>query len=144
MANVHLRLPLELDGTPQLDTGRITGRVQLVEEMELIVRAPSGYKVNSFGPPGEKDGGWNCGGTEEAEADWDVRPRRRLDVIAGNFNEGDHDGGMALSHLADIGYMNALHRYILKWKETHIWPFFNLGRGGYPLLFLRKRLNHVP
>jgi len=117
--------------------------VQLVEVMELIAGAQSWYEVNSFGPPGEKDGGGNCGGTEEAEADGDVHPRRRLDVIAGNFNKGDHDGGMALSYLADIGYINALHRNIPRWKDTHIWPFFNLGRGGYPLLFLRKRLNHV-
>jgi hypothetical protein len=111
--------------------------------MELIAGAQSWYEVNSFGPLGEKDGGGNCGGTEEAEADGDVHPRRRLDVIAGNFNKGDHDGGMALSYLADIGYIIALHRNIPRWKDTHIWPFFNLGRGGYPLLFLRKRLNHV-
>jgi hypothetical protein len=110
--------------------------------MELIARAPSGYKVNSFGPPGEKDGGGDCGGAEEVEADRDVCPRRRLDVIASNVNVGDNDGGMALSYLANIGYMKALHRYVPRWKETHIWPFFNLGWGGYlyPLLFLRKRL----
>ena len=81
----------------------------MVEVMELIAGAQSWYEVNSFGPPGEKDGGGNCGGTEEAEADQDVCPRRRLDNIAGIFNKGDHDGGMALSHLANIGYMNALH-----------------------------------
>ena len=54
------------------------------------------------------------------EADLDVCPRRRLDVIAGNFNKGDQNGAMALSYLANIGYMNALHQYILRWKETHI------------------------
>ena len=100
---------LKLDGTSQLDTRHITGRVQLVEAMELLARAPSGYEVNSSGPPGEKDGGGDCGGAEEAEADRDVRPRRRLDVIASDFNEGDNDGGMALSYLANIGYMKALH-----------------------------------
>jgi hypothetical protein len=56
-----------------------------------------------FGPPGEKDGGGDFGGTEVAEADQDVRPKKRLDFITGDFNKGHHDGGMALSYLANIG-----------------------------------------
>jgi hypothetical protein len=42
IANVHMRPLLELDGTSQLNTGRITGRMQLGAAMKFIARPPSG------------------------------------------------------------------------------------------------------
>ena len=113
VANVHLRPPVELDGTAWLGTARETEPIRISEARELMRRAAS------------HDG---SRGTGRA----DPRP---LHIIAGDFNEGDDAG--ALAHLASLGYVDALRKHVPKSKETHTWPFL------VDRLLLRKRLDHV-
>ncbi|KAL3816026.1 hypothetical protein ACHAXA_010797 [Cyclostephanos tholiformis] len=110
VANVHLRPPLELDGTCRLDTMRRTGHVRLGEVKELIRRASSS---RPGGTDGDTDRGTDRGGRG-------IR-RTRLDVIAGDFNGDDDD--LASTYLASLGYVDALRRYVPRGKETHVWPF---------------------
>lgn len=61
-----------------------------------------------------------------------------LDIIGGDFNEGDYNGGGGIAHLtANLGYVNAVTQYVPRRKETHTWPFMN------NLWMLRKRLDHI-
>jgi endonuclease/exonuclease/phosphatase family metal-dependent hydrolase len=98
IANVHLRPPVELDGTAWLGTARETEPIRISEARELMRRAASR----------------EARGTSLA----DPHP---LHVIAGDFNEGDDAG--ALAHLASLGYVDALRRHVPRGKETHVWPF---------------------
>ena len=115
IAVVHLRPPVELDGTAWLDTARITAPIRLREVQELMSRTSVI----------EKAGG---GGERQQE-------RLSLHIIAGDFNEGDDSE--AMTHLTNLGYTNALRTYVPRWKETHTWPFMRNW------LLLRKRLDHV-
>lgn len=109
ISNVHLRPPVNLDGTAWLDTARLTEPIRLREIHELINRTAAI----------EKPGGG----------------RLALHIIAGDFNEGDN--AKALAHLTNLGYIDALRKFVPWWKETHTWPFMR------NLLLLRKRLDHI-
>lgn len=111
IANVHLRPPVELDGSAWLDTARKTEPIRINEVKELIQRAAS-----------TKPGGI-------------LRNDLPVDIIAGDFNEGDNAG--ALSYLNSLGYIDALQQHVPRSKETHTWPFMN------NMWTLRKRLDHI-
>lgn len=92
IANVHLRPPVELDGSAWLDTARKTEPIRINEVKELIQRAAS-----------TKPGGI-------------LRNDLPVDIIAGDFNEGDNAG--ALSYLNSLGYIDALQQHVPRSKET--------------------------
>ncbi|KAL7431836.1 hypothetical protein ACHAXH_005562 [Discostella pseudostelligera] len=115
VAVVHLRPPVELDGTAWLDTARRTAPIRLREVQELIKRSAV---VEQERGRGERREG-----------------SRSLHIIAGDFNEGDDSE--AITHLTNLGYTNALQTFVPRWKETHTWPFMRNW------LLLRKRLDHV-
>lgn len=99
VANVHLRPPVNLDGSAWLDTARLTEPIRVREVKFLLGSSDSS----------------------------------RLDIIAGDFNEGESTGSIA--YLRRLGYQDALATFVPKHKETHTWPFWKLT--------LRKRLDHV-
>ncbi|KAL9185000.1 hypothetical protein ACHAXT_002777 [Thalassiosira profunda] len=94
IANVHLRPPVELDGSAWFDTARKTEPIRIKEVKELLQRSAGGISETAKMP---------------------------LDIVAGDFNEGDFAG--ALSYLTSFGYSDALRRFVPKYKETHAWPF---------------------
>jgi len=102
-ANIHLRPPVNLDGSAWLDTARKTEPIRIMEAKELIRTSQDS--------------------------------KRTIDIIAGDFNEGD-DGG-AIRHLIQEGYANALSQYVPRSKETHRWNYFG------SVWHLRKRLDHI-
>jgi len=107
IANVHLRPPVNLDGSAFLDTARKTEPIRIAEVKELLHHRPQ-----------EKS------------------PKRQIDIIAGDFNEGDYDG--AIRYLVqEENYTNALTQYVPCSKETHRWNYF----GSF--WQLRKRLYHI-
>lgn len=106
IANIHLRPPVNLDGSAWLDTARKTEPIRIGEVKELLRRT-----------------------SQESES------KRTIDIIAGDFNEGDAGG--AIWYLLTKGYTNALSRYVPRRKETHRWNYF--GRVWQ----LRKRLDHI-
>ncbi|KAL7527086.1 hypothetical protein ACHAWF_002032 [Thalassiosira exigua] len=112
LANVHLRPPVELDGSAWFDTARTTEPIRVKEAKELIKRVSSA----------DEDGPSRGEGLP-------------LNLIAGDFNEGDD--AEALAHLASLGYVDALQRHVPKRKETHTWPFMR------NMFTLRKRLDHI-
>ncbi|KAL7521874.1 hypothetical protein ACHAWX_006564 [Stephanocyclus meneghinianus] len=114
IANVHLRPPVEMDGSAWLSTARITEPIRLAEIKGLVRRAMStGFSLDGSG-------------IQQPE----------LNIIGGDFNEGDC--GAALSYLCTtLGYIDALQQYVPRRKETHTWPFIR------NLLTLRKRLDHI-
>lgn len=101
IANVHLRPPLNLDGSAGFSTARETGSIREVELDRIMVRDDN---------------------------------NTRLDIVAGDFNEGD--GGHAVLHARRYGFRNALEEFVPRWKETHRWPFL-VGTTLY------KRLDRV-
>eukprot|EP00984_Skeletonema_dohrnii_P003801 scaffold1310_cov128-Skeletonema_dohrnii-CCMP3373.AAC.4 len=103
IANIHLRPPVNLDGSAWLDTARKTEPIRINEVKEFIRRSQES--------------------------------KRTIDIIAGDFNEGDDSG--AIRHLIQEGYSNALSQYVPRSKETHRWNYF--GRVWQ----LRKRLDHI-
>ena len=103
IANVHLRPPVNLDGSAWLDTARKTETFRIYEVKELIRRSQES--------------------------------KRTIDIIAGDFNEGDTGG--AIRHLISTGYTNALSKYVPRRKETHRWNYFG------KVWQLRKRLDHI-
>ena len=103
VANVHLRPPVNLDGSAWLDTARKTEPIRICEVKELINRSQ--------------------------------KSKRMIDIIAGDFNEGDNGG--AIRYLIKEGFKNAVSRYVPRSKETHRWDFF---RSFWQL---RKRLDHI-
>ena len=113
IAVVHLRPPVELDGTAWLETARITGPIRLREVQELMNRTAAMEKADA-----DEGGG-----------------RILLHIIAGDFNEGDDSE--AIKYLTNLGYENALRKFVPRWKETHTWPYMR------NLLLLRKRLDHI-
>jgi len=113
IANVHLRPPVELDGSAWFETARKTEPIRINEVKELILRATS-LKAETIMP---------------------TTARPPFHIIAGDFNEGDNAGG--LSYLASLGYIDALKQYVPRYKETHTWPFMR------NLFTLRKRLDHI-
>lgn len=120
VANVHLRPPLELDGSAWLATARKTEPVRICEVKELLCRARSDHlRGNEL----DED--------EMAYSEAQIP----LDIIAGDFNEGDFGG--AISYLGSQGYTDALQQYVPQRKETHTWPFI---RNFWTL---RKRLDHI-
>ena len=112
IANIHLRPPVNLDGSAWLDTARKTEPIRIGEVQELLLRR-------------------NRSQTEEEKES----KRRTIDIIAGDFNEGDAGG--AIRYLITKGYTNALSQYVPCRKETHRWNYF--GRVWQ----LRKRLDHI-
>lgn len=98
IANVHLRPPVNLDGSAWLDTARKTEPTREAEIKELIRRTTVA-----------------------------------LDIIAGDFNEGDN--GAALRYLVSQGFTDALQKYVPCRKETHTWSL--------NWLTLYKRLDHI-
>jgi endonuclease/exonuclease/phosphatase family metal-dependent hydrolase len=105
IANIHLRPPVNLDGSAWLDTARKTEPIRIAEVKELLRRSQ-----------------------ELSE--------KKIDIIAGDFNEGDN--GEAMRHLIkEGGYFNALSQHVPRRKETHRWNYF--GRVWQ----LRKRLDHI-
>jgi len=125
IANVHLRPPVELDGSARLYTARTTEPVRLQEVKELIRRSNTTCINNII----------NSSTTMTNQIDYSRQ--YKLDIIAGDFNEGDE--AKALTYLTkDLGYINALTAHVPKRKETHTWPFI---RNNW--LLLRKRLDHI-
>lgn len=123
IANVHLRPPVELNGIARLDTARKTQPVRIQEVKELIRRSSTTCitKIRNIS-------------ITMTNNQIDSR-QYNLDIIAGDFNEGDE--AMALTYLTKkLGYINALH-HVPKRKETHTWPFMQNW------LLLRKRLDHI-
>ena len=107
IANVHLRPPVNLDGSAFLDTARKTEPIRIAEVKELLHHRPQ----------------------EES-------PKRPIDIIAGDFNEGDYGG--AIRYLVqEEDYTNALTQHVPCSKETHRWNYF----GSF--WQLRKRLDHI-
>ena len=107
IANVHLRPPVNLDGSAWLDTARKTEPIRIAEVKELLHHRPQ----------------------EES-------PKRPIDIIAGDFNEGDYGG--AIRYLVqEEDYTNALTQHVPCSKETHRWNY--LGSFWQ----LRKRLDHI-
>ena len=104
IANIHLRPPVNLDGSAWLDTARKTEPIRVNEVKELLRTR-----------------------TQES--------KRTIDIIAGDFNEGDSGG--AIRHLISKGYTNALSKYVPRRKETHRWNYFG------KVWQLRKRLDHI-
>lgn len=105
IANIHLRPPVNLDGSAWLDTARKTEPIRIAEAEELIRRRSQESK-------------------------------RTIDIIAGDFNEGD-DGEAIRYLILQEGYANALSRYVPRSKETHRWNYFGT------VWQLRKRLDHI-
>ncbi len=103
IANIHLRPPVNLDGSAWLDTARKTEPIRIHEVKELLRRS------------------------QESQ--------RTIDIIAGDFNEGDAGG--AIMHLISEGYTNSLSQYVPRRKETHRWNYFG------KVWQLRKRLDHI-
>ena len=99
IANIHLRPPVNLDGSAQLDTARKTEPIRVKEAKELIKQSTNQRDTENLTkhPP--------------------------LDIIAGDFNENDNRGG--LNYLQSLGYKDALH-HVPRRKETHTWPFGNM------------------
>ena len=106
IGNIHLRPPVNLDGTAWFDTARLTEPIRINEVKELIQRTQSGRTQST-----------------------------PLDIIAGDFNEGDMSG--ALAYLASMGYIDTLQQHVPRHKETHTWPFMR------NMWILRKRLDHI-
>ena len=114
VANVHLRPPVNLDGSAWFDTARKTEPIRLAEVKDLIRTAE-----------------W----TDSSRNDF-TRIHSELDIIAGDFNEDNF--GAALSYLSmQCGYIDALQQYVPRRKETHTWPFLK------NMWTLRKRLDHI-
>ena len=99
IANVHLRPPVNLDGSAQLDTARKTEPIRVKEAKELIKQSTNQRDTAN------------------------LTKHRPLDIIAGDFNENDNRGG--LDYLQSLGYKDALH-HVPRRKETHTWPFGNM------------------
>ena len=93
IANIHLRPPVNLDGSAWFDTARKTEPIRLAEAKGLIRRTSN--RTTPLLP--------------------------ELDIIAGDFNEDNF--GAALSYLGTLGYIDALQQYVPIRKETHQWPF---------------------
>jgi endonuclease/exonuclease/phosphatase family metal-dependent hydrolase len=130
IANVHLRPPVELDGTAKLDTARITEPVRLHEMKELIRRSNACYYNNT-----------SKSSSTMTNNQMDSR-HYNLDIIAGDFNEGDEAN--ALTYLTKtLGYNNALQMHVPKRKETHTWPFMIIRNNNWLVFILRKRLDHI-
>ena len=110
VANLHLRPPVELDGSSWLDTARKTEPIRIAEVKEIFLKTQ----------------------TIRTDRDSEIP---YLHIVAGDFNEGDWGG--ALTHLVNMGYIDALQRYVPKTKETHTWPFMK------NFWTLRKRLDHI-
>ena len=98
IANVHLRPPVNLDGSAQLDTARKTEPIRVKEAKELIKQSTNQRDATNF-------------------------TKQPLDIIGGDFNENDNRGG--LDYLQSLGYKDALH-HVPRRKETHTWPFGNM------------------
>jgi hypothetical protein len=114
IANVHLRPPVEMDGSAWLSTARKTEPIRLAEIKGLVRRTMS----------------------TGSSLDSSSIAQPELDIIGGDFNEDDC--GAALSYLsATLGYIDALQQYVPRRKETHTWPFMR------NLFTLRKRLDHI-
>eukprot|EP00956_Cyclotella_meneghiniana_P031569 scaffold83229_cov29-Cyclotella_meneghiniana.AAC.1 len=98
ISNIHLRPPVNLDGTAWFDTARKTEPIRLAEVKRLIRRTAANSSLN--------------GSTT-------LLPE--LDIIAGDYNEDNF--GAALIYLDTLGYIDALQQYVPIRKETHQWPF---------------------
>ena len=131
IANVHLRPPVELDGTAKLDTARITEPVRLQEVKELIRRSSTACYYNT-----------SFSSSNSTMTTNQINSRQyNLDIIAGDFNEGDEAN--ALTYLTKtLGYNNALQTHVPTRKETHTWPFICIRNNNW-LVVLRKRLDHI-
>lgn len=114
IANIHLRPPVNLDGSAWFDTARLTEPIRINEVKELIQRTQSERTPTTYN------------NSEQSTP---------LDIIAGDFNEGDMAG--ALSYLASLGYIDTLQQHVPRHKETHTWPFMR------NMCLLRKRLDHI-
>jgi endonuclease/exonuclease/phosphatase family metal-dependent hydrolase len=132
IANVHLRPPVELDGTAKLDTARITEPVRLHEVKELIRRSSTACYYNTSFSSSNSTMTTNQNNSRQYN----------LDIIAGDFNEGDD--ATALTYLTKtLGYNNALQTHVPTRKETHTWPFICIHNNNNWYVVLRKRLDHI-
>lgn len=113
IANVHLRPPLNLDGSAWFDTARKTEPIRLAEVKDLVRRT---MPIDS-------------------SLDHSLNLQPELDIIAGDFNEDN--AGAALSYLSSLRYVDALQQFVPRRKETHTWPFL---RNTWTL---KKRLDHI-
>ena len=113
IVNVHLRPPVNLDGSAWLDTARKTEPIRLAEVKRIVH-----HTLNRKSP-----------------FDNATIIQTYPDIIAGDFNEDNF--GAALSHLKSLGYYDALQQYVPRKKETHTWPFMR------NMWTLRKRLDHI-
>jgi hypothetical protein len=79
IANVHLRPPVNLDGSAWFDTARKTEPIRLAEVKSLVRCTMSSHSLDDS-----------------------TTPKSELDIIAGDFNEDNF--GAALSYLSNSGY----------------------------------------
>lgn len=79
IANVHLRPPVNLDGSAWFDTARKTEPIRLAEVKSLVRCTMSNHSLDDS-----------------------TTPKSELDIIAGDFNEDNF--GAALSYLSTSGY----------------------------------------
>lgn len=114
IANVHLRPPVNLDGSAWFDTARKTEPIRLAEVKDLVRRTIP----------------------KDSSLEYSINPQPELDIIAGDFNEDNV--GAALSYLSSTHrYIDALQQFVPRRKETHTWPFLK------NTWTLKKRLDHI-
>jgi endonuclease/exonuclease/phosphatase family metal-dependent hydrolase len=138
IANVHLRPPVEYDGTAKLDTARTTEPIRLQEVKELIrLRSSTAYYYKNT------NNSTNNSSSSSTMTNNQINSRQyNLNIIAGDFNEGDEAN--ALTYLTKtLGYSNALQMHVPKRKETHTWPFICIRNINWLVFVLRKRLDHI-
>jgi len=96
IANIHLRPPVNLDGSAWFDTARLTEPIRLKEVQVLLQRSSRTLQDQKL----------------------------PFDIIAGDFNESDN--AKAIAFLKQLGYRDALEQHVPNHVETHTWPFWKL------------------
>ena len=128
IVNIHLRPPLNDDGSATLWTAYVTNKYRLSEVQ---------YLMSHF----VKSGSVNVISSEENK--YDVKMPI---IMLGDYNE--HDDDPALQHLTKTCcdennftiFRDALKEHVDSKRETHRWPLKFLG--GYITYWSYKRLDH--